>query len=309
MYEDKKAWMFLKPSDLADYDKFAADPPITLYHYTDLNGFYGIISSKSLRLTNLSYLNDTSELKFGIEKFQKKASKYTKHKLDTKKDADKIDFLNHTAHQLDAFKDNNVCVASFCENDDLLSQWRGYGKAVGVNIGFSRNQLKKQTASDQINLWKCIYDSELQNKIVHDLLYNLLKSYDIIRRKYKADLSALERKKEEIRNLFDSTFLKVALILKNTKFSEEHEWRLITGAYSTKNANYHALLNNDRVTLYYSLKLSNFSSEKGAGLIDRLTIGPYREQKLLKRAIDVFLADNGTNVNHLKISDIPFRSV
>ena len=47
-----------------------------------------------------------------------------------------IDGLSGIAHV-------NVCSVSFCENPDLLSQWRGYSGAGGVAIGFRSVDLKK----------------------------------------------------------------------------------------------------------------------------------------------------------------------
>jgi hypothetical protein len=38
-----------------------------LYHYTDQSGLHGIIESGSLRLTDLFYLNDPSELRHGVD--------------------------------------------------------------------------------------------------------------------------------------------------------------------------------------------------------------------------------------------------
>jgi hypothetical protein len=50
-------------------NQFEVGPPEQLYHYTNLNGASGIISSKSIWLTKLEYLNDTTELKHGLSLF------------------------------------------------------------------------------------------------------------------------------------------------------------------------------------------------------------------------------------------------
>ena len=42
-----------------------------LIHYTSLEGLYGIISTKKIRLTDSRYLNDSSEIKEGISKLGK----------------------------------------------------------------------------------------------------------------------------------------------------------------------------------------------------------------------------------------------
>jgi len=78
---------------------FACEPPELLYHYTDCDGANGIVTSKSIRLTALRYLNDTSELRLAIKLFQDVASK-TAENLG---DKEKSDFLKRAGQQLDSF--------------------------------------------------------------------------------------------------------------------------------------------------------------------------------------------------------------
>ena len=106
------------------YSLFADDPPEYLYHYTDLNGASGIITSKSLWLTKFHYLNDTSELYYGIKLFKKLVQKYSDKEITSPEEKD---FLLKVSNRLSVGIDDNICVASFCENKNLLSQWRGYG--------------------------------------------------------------------------------------------------------------------------------------------------------------------------------------
>src|SRR5262249_50778753 len=41
--------------------------PHTIYHYTDENGFRGIIESGTLWCSDIFYLNDPSELRYGVD--------------------------------------------------------------------------------------------------------------------------------------------------------------------------------------------------------------------------------------------------
>ena len=269
----------IKHMDLKSYAVFASDPPDILHHYTDLNGASGIISSKSLRLTKLSYLNDTSELKHGISMFQGHAEKTASKIADT----EKREFLYIVARQLNSFEDINICVSSFCEDGDLLSQWRAYGRTIGVAIGFSSNQLRRYIDSGLLNLWKCVYDPSIQNQIIIDLIEILLKSYDIIESTH-SDKSALWNKaKQVLIGHFNTTFLRVTPVLKSVHFSEEKEWRLISAPIRSDNKDYHALISNNRVTQYYSLNFLNFP-EDGAQLIDKVSIGPSKAARV-KRVV------------------------
>jgi hypothetical protein len=302
--KDEKVIIPIMHTDLKSYDQFSFDPPDILYHYTDLNGASGIIISKSLRLTKLSYLNDTSELKLGISIFrdfaQKKAAEIS--------NSEKKEFLYSAAHQLDSFEETNICVSSFCENGDLLSQWRAYGRAnTAIAVGFSSRQLKRYTNNGLINLWKCVYDPKIQTQIMLDLIENLLKSYDIIESVNGNKTSLWQKSKKDLIGYFNTTFLRIAPVLKNNHFCEEKEWRLITVPMKVNDDNYNALITNDRVSQYYSLDFTIFP-EEGINLINTISIGPSKEQKLVADALWVFINKNGFKLQSIYTSQIPYRS-
>ena len=167
-------------SDLKSFALLASEePPSQLYHYTDLDGANGIITSKSLWLTKIQYLSDISELKLGINLFREVAD-FMASKI---KDSGKKEFINTVSEQLGSSTETNICVASFCENGDLLSQWRAYGNSGnGVALGFSGKTLRQLSNAGLIHLWKCIYNKQQQDAIALDLVNLLLKLYDNIKK-------------------------------------------------------------------------------------------------------------------------------
>lgn len=57
----------------------AAPPPSgRLYHYTTIEGVYGIVDSKTLQATNSRYLNDASEVRFALDLIRKELRKRRK---------------------------------------------------------------------------------------------------------------------------------------------------------------------------------------------------------------------------------------
>jgi hypothetical protein len=48
--------------------------PLVLYHYTSVEGFYGIITSHNLWASNVYFLNDYSEIKYGCNIVAKTAN-------------------------------------------------------------------------------------------------------------------------------------------------------------------------------------------------------------------------------------------
>lgn len=292
----------ISPTDLQSYSIFACDPPELLYHYTDLNGANGIITSKSLRLTKIKYLNDTSELNYGIGLFRSVAGNIS-NRIDN---SEKREFLKATAEQLSSFSQTNICIASFCENGDLLSQWRAYGGlGCGVALGFSGEGVRKILTSGLMNLWKCIYEPRFHYKIINDLIEILLLSYDVIERN-RVSTENWEKTKKDLIGYFNTTFLRVVPIIKNAHFQEEKEWRIITVPLKYTDKDYYALVSNDRVSQYYVL---NFPTSNGGNydILDNIVIGPSKEPDLIAEALSVLLSHNDYRVKYIQCSQIPYR--
>lgn len=102
-------------------------PSSIIYHYTDVNGLLGMISTGKIWATHASRLNDSSEYDHGIKVVAdcvRKSMPATSRTL-----VDKI---------LSEFKMVDTFVASYSTKPDLLSQWRSYsGGGVGYCLGFA----------------------------------------------------------------------------------------------------------------------------------------------------------------------------
>ncbi|SDY89580.1 hypothetical protein [Nitrosomonas sp. Nm33] len=125
--------------------------PPRLFHYTDSAGLLGILNSQQLWATHAFYLNDETEISYTHELVEeiyrdliKKATpdrieeSYSDHSLWIYRD-----FLHRLSYKtLRAKPNSDVYVTCFCENDDLLSQWRVYGnRGSGYAVGFDVKQL------------------------------------------------------------------------------------------------------------------------------------------------------------------------
>jgi len=107
-----------------------------IYHYTNFGALVNILQSSSLWLSHSSCLNDLSEGRHGIQKIAEYLRKHPKDKRY-------FNFFkrNNLREAMDfAMKKEGFYVISFCQNGDLLSQWRAYGGdgsgvALGINSG------------------------------------------------------------------------------------------------------------------------------------------------------------------------------
>ena len=188
-----------------------------LYHYTTPAGLKGIISENCLWATHTSFLNDLTEGKYGreliIETLKNEAGEgKEKGFLNTAlKMFDPGDSFRPFVSEVEEY------VSCFCENGDLLSQWRGYTDNAGYSIGFLPEKLKelsvKQGDKTVVCLGKVVYDKEKQKDCILEII-------DILQKK--------DEWPDAGKALVAYAVLKVvSCFFKDECFKEEQEWRAI----------------------------------------------------------------------------------
>ena len=112
----------------------------------------------------------------------------------------------------------HVYAACFCEQGDLLSQWRGYANGGGVAIGFDTRLLqqvsKGPTGVEQVRLQKALYGRASARPHLDSLVAKLTES-----------VAGFPGATAETR--FGESVLPVLARIKHPGFAEENEWRLI----------------------------------------------------------------------------------
>lgn len=149
------------------------DPfPNHLYHYTSAAGLIGILSSKSFWLTDLRYMNDMSELQYAQQVIERCIS--DKMNVPSLTEIQK-EFLSRISRTYSPFGSSaSIYSASFCENGNLLSQWRAYrGQGGGYALGFDFFHAIRLLDKPCV-LRKVIYDVRDQNKLVDDAVSSLV---------------------------------------------------------------------------------------------------------------------------------------
>jgi Protein of unknown function (DUF2971) len=125
-----------------------------LYHYTNTAGLIGILTSGSLWATDVSFLNDAQEMRYGREKLVDALAAEGQRLIDSDAPAYGANYnrgtVMHSAADSirtdtppDGHPPVTVYIACFCEDGDLLSQWRGYAEGSGFAIGFRRDHLAR----------------------------------------------------------------------------------------------------------------------------------------------------------------------
>lgn len=283
-----------------------------LYHYTSIEGFLGIISSKSLWASHCQYLNDASEYE---------------HALNYAKNISSDIFMNDDYNagfgfilrkNISLIPDNsNVFITSFSEKFDLLSQWRGYCPPnEGICIGFDKNIIKEFCNQNKFKFEKCIYEEEIQLRKIHEIVekcykscpqhtiskgeYNLLNSKDCV--DFEMDYHEEIKKFSNITDVFtkfSNSLIEYAPLIKNNGFYEEKEWRIIC---KSPNTTINFRKGKGYLIPFINLDLLNFSKE----IIKEIIIGPNVNARRCEKSIKMVLERKGFVNVKIKHSTIPY---
>lgn len=202
-------------------------PQKPLYHYTSREVFWKIMESETFLARHIMFSNDYEENKIGTQKINK-AMDAVGIKL---KEADSLPFM--------------IC---FCEKEDLLSQWRGYAKeGVALEFDFTKGLYGFGKAfssyycftimnNDENNAESKFLSDELRtdDKIPGDKIFvgAIVSPYEVIYTgsgdevdediKKKMDLIASQPADSQ-----QQYAVSMIPFIKNSKFDEEKEYRLI----------------------------------------------------------------------------------
>lgn len=259
--------------------------PKTLSHYCDLEAFRSIVTNGKLWASNINFLNDKQEMKHGLriardvmEELLRAEPSLTDKEVDRRLWA-----INEVP---------DVYVCCFCENPDLLSQWRGYGlgKQI-VSLQFDTAELIGVGLMENMLLGQIHYGKDAAMTLLRDLLAKP----DIVRSISQNRSIASEQEQRRTIAQWSPRF-------KDEGFTEEKEWRFISQAAS-HDVRYRV---RDNVLLPY---LEVGPAGAFALPIKSVTIGPGKESDLTSKSVSHFLKSVPMYAG-IKVIDskIPFRN-
>ena len=182
-----------------------------LYHYTNDGGLLGVVQENAFWATVLRFQNDSSEVMHAFEIAADLAAGHPAMSSTHKPGLDQfIDYVRSVGNP-----EPTLCTVSFSEDDNVLSQWRGYG---GYAIGFDWDALN--ASGPNWRLVQCRYDRDEQQTVLSAALDRALASHE---RNLAAGGSP--------GNLWSSIYGEVLMVspaIKHPDFHEEREWRLVS---------------------------------------------------------------------------------
>lgn len=125
---------------------------ILIWHYTSPEVFWKILEGE-LYATHYRFLNDSKEIEYGLDAFEKVLSALQKE-------------LPYAVNILKYIRQQDSFLFCFSKECDSLAQWRAYTPGGGVSIGFSYNEIAMLLNSYSVPVTEQFY-----NFALHDCKY------------------------------------------------------------------------------------------------------------------------------------------
>jgi hypothetical protein len=199
----------------------------------------------------------------------------------------------------------NVCVCSFSEDSDSLSQWRASGGSSGFGIGFSGEVLAAAVEKQNCSLVRCIYDPGAQLDIVRVLVEEVLDE-NLSKSWVTGDRDADEVFWNTGGNLLPYLY-RYAPMLKDQSFEEEREWRIISRPILAHSLDYRE--GRSLIVPYYRLPLWEDGQKTQ---LHEVIVGPTRDGERSMRSVSRLI--RGRDVikerwihTPVRVSQVPYR--
>ena len=295
-------WFFIRQiywNEARRFKLVGASSPDTVYHYTSLAGFVGIVETKSIWLSDFSYLNDSRELTHGMHL----ANEVIDSIVANMPNAGMQTLLLGLKKKLENLT-NRVCVASFSIDGDSLAQWRAYGP---IAIGFSTYPLALHV--NQASLHAVEYNRDAQRKLIEIYVHHLGQAF--LR---DAETGHLDKGLRESYQQAEQ-LLEILAFFKDSAFRSENEIRLayVDNPTVFESLGFDPLPKSFRQTPKRLIpyvassdvlrsKVRNFEIE-----VTEVILGPECDD-LLERGVREFLSAKSLEKVALRRSTVPLRS-
>ena len=196
-----------------------------VWHYTNGEGFLGILQSSTLFATQVAALNDSKETEYATDLFKQAVKQVIAEKSD---DADAVAFLNAVLEFVKEEPENptrgisKFFVTCFSADGDDVNQWAKYAKGNGYAIGFFPAGLKREPTS---TLYRVVYDRTKQEHAARAIAEATLRFYrEGLNEERMKDPDLWAR---EFFEAWDEWVYKLAPLAKDPKWKAESEYRIV----------------------------------------------------------------------------------
>jgi hypothetical protein len=295
---------------LAPWFDVHEEPPTHLFHYTTVEGLLGILHDHSIWATHSAYLNDPSEITHAhsfIQQILEKKAEAEEHPV-----AKELLFrARYAINPADGMY--QYFVISFCEDADLLSQWRGYSnRGGGYALGFDSKVIKELAdPSPALTLRRVVYDHDQQRELINTTIDAALAELKDVMEPAD-DAKTADRIIPYFVMFLRDHFSEYHFSFKNLAFREEKEWRLIvqtnSGARERVLKDLQFRASGGIAVPYLPVGLMHDPTERGGRLpVTTVVYGPTVDSQRAKHSLRDALDKYGYTSVSIASSQVPLR--
>ena len=236
-------------------EELLASPiPERLWHYTSFEGAKGITESKTIRASDVRFLNDSEEL-VHAKRLLIEIAEEERDSIEALSPALQLVIKREVDLLFGSWLSPNslqVFVACFSESADHLNQWRGYSRGTsGISLGFDVRAIRDTFSRPLTGFAPCIYDEAQKKHLLRESVLSLFEAAALLPRaawNAASDAIRMGNSSETAFNEWFSTdekirvyeeqldkgrmratfnLLRIAALMKHAAFAEEREWRLV----------------------------------------------------------------------------------
>lgn len=210
-----------------------------LYHYTTAEGLKGIIENKELWASSAYYLNDSAEVLYGyrlldlaledwLSRANPQASAVSRGLAESLRR-----YFGHDALERNVI--TPIYLTCFCEEGNLLSQWRAYGSAGGYSIGLNvpaEGIVYGLIPEPRVYTGRCVkveYDRDKQKQRILEILGSVLPILD--EQEITDALRSIDPVSplgfSKLSSIIHEMLVEEIIGFKDAAFAVEKEWRFV----------------------------------------------------------------------------------
>jgi hypothetical protein len=279
------------------------DPDQMLWHYTGGTGLMGIVESGTIFATQVSSLNDATEIRYSAMRLRDALTKILAEMND---DQPALIIMKKYLELLqdDDASPNSVAlpyfVSCFSSLEDDLSQWRSYGGGEnGYAIGIFTKDLFGATNSlvARVN-----YDPDLHMKLADEAARATIRFYE------EGLKMGIENWENQFLLAWDSALTQLAPLAKDPGFSVEKEVRVIDQLQGYELGQLKVLQRKTMMSRHLPMKFPA-SGQTSRVPISRVIIGPCRHREITRVSVDTLLRAHGYQNVSVVSSQRPYQEM
>lgn len=296
------------------FEKVSIDPSSvpSMYHYTTIAGYSGIIQNGVLRGTHTAFMNDASEYRHGLEMASGIAKAQSEKSISEFK---KSYFLKLSTEliELSILDHNPIFVSCFSKVRDDLNQWRVYAGDGGFMLTFDTKRVAQKLNSVRPEyikentpppfLGRVIYCDQEKKELAESYLHDLISGIEFTCNAHNIsqDVGVLAALK--LTHVMGAYFIP---LMKDSRFKAEDEIRILYWPKSIEEVQ--PLPKKSVLSGYVELPVSSVSGNVKTLPLSEVLVGPSPHQELNTLAATAFVRKNQA-YNPVKIhrSSLPHR--